>query len=900
MKHAVIRACALLLLSGTASAATLNEIRIDQSGSDNDEYFELSGSNNELLTGLSYLVIGDGAGGSGVVEAVVDLSAEQLDSNGLFVAAESIFTLGTANLVTSINFENSDNVTHLLVRDFSGLVNDDLDVDDDGTLDSTPWTEIVDSVGLRENDSGELLYSSTIVGPDGTFVPGHVFLCDDGWRIGSFTVGENDTPGAVNDCGGGNGGEPQIVGIPQIQSSGDTSPFVGQLVQTTGVVTADFQGGDQLRGFFMQDSVGDADDTTSDGIYVFDPDGTDVNVGDLIIIVAEVDEFFGLTELKNVVSITVNGLENIAPVMITLPETVDGDLERYEGMLVEITHPMTVAQTFFLGRYGQMTLSSPDDSGNPGRLFQPTNVFPAATVEREQLANENARRLLVLDDGQDISSLGDNPDPVPYLGLPPQVVRAGDQVSNLVGVLDYGRINSAPTPNRDYRLQPVAAPQFTNTNLRQSAPDAVAGTVSVASFNVLNYFTTLDGNGSTCGPDANQGCRGADSAEELQRQQDKLVAAIMAMDADIVGLIELENNGFGPDSAIQTLVDALNTAYGGEIYQVAGTADQQPLGTDVIVVGFIYKPAIVSPVGLPATLATGAFDPLLEDGLSRQPLAVSFEEVATGERFTAVVNHFKSKRPPSTPQNNANDDQGDGQGSWNLRRTEAANDLAAWLASDPTGIADPDVLIIGDLNAYAQEDPILALNQQGYTDLIRESAGVEAYSFIFDGQSGYLDHALANQALLTQVSGVVEWAINADEPKVIDYDLNFNPDSYYAADPYRSSDHDPVIVGLTLQSEQPPMDTDGDGVADTVDFCPMTPANANVDANGCSGRQRVIGLCDSLFPTDIGGYLGCVYIESFKAYQEGLLSQRQARRLFNRAVRRVLRLIYQSYGYLGQ
>lgn len=179
----------------------ISEIRIDQPGTDNDEFFELAGPAGTSLDGLTYLVIGDGAGGSGVIEAAVDLTGNSIPGSGFFVAAEITFSLGTADLITNLNFENSDNVTHLLVMEFNGAIGDDLDIDDDGVLDSTPWTAIIDSVALIETiGSGERVYSPYTVGPDGAFVPGQAYLCPEGWQIGQFDLGINDTPGSTNDC----------------------------------------------------------------------------------------------------------------------------------------------------------------------------------------------------------------------------------------------------------------------------------------------------------------------------------------------------------------------------------------------------------------------------------------------------------------------------------------------------------------------------------------------------------------------------------------------------------------------------------------------------------------------------------------------------------------------------
>ena len=128
--------------------------------------------------------------------------------------------------------------------------------------------------------------------------------------------------------------------------------------------------------------------------------------------------------------------------------------------------------------------------------------------------------------------------------------------------------------------------------------------------------------------------------------------------------------------------------------------------------------------------------------------------------------------------------------------------LLAWLATDPTGAGDTDVLIMGDLNSYAREDPLVALAAGGYTDLIRKYGGQAAYGYVFDGQWGHLDHALASASLVRQVKGAGDYHINADEPSVLDYNLDFKSvgqqASLYAADAFRMSDHDPVLVGLAL------------------------------------------------------------------------------------------------------
>lgn len=633
---------------------------------------------------------------------------------------------------------------------------------------------------------------------------------------------------AVGTCGA------DATAIHAVQGATAASPLLGQTVTVEGLVVGDFQNvKTQLRGFFVQEEASDqdADPTTSEGLFVFDNGlKDDVQAGDRVRVRGLVQEFNTMTELKRLEKVVICDQNNpLEPALVTLPEAVDGDLEQVEGMLIHLANEMTVAQTYFLGRYGQMTLAA------AGRLYQPTNLFPPDSPEAQALAAENARRLLVLDDGRDLSALGDNPNPVPYLGAPPPtVIRAGDTVTNLVGVLDYGRINSAPGAEvaLDYRLQPTQAPVFITGNARTDTPAAVGGALKVASFNVLNYFNG-DGQGSGF-PTA----RGAQSAAEFQRQRAKIIAALHALDADVVGLMEIENDGYGATSAIQDLVNGLNETEPTGISYAFIDPGLPRLGGDEIAVGLLYKTNTITPTGPAVTLDTGAFDQTLADGgRSRQPLVQTFVD-HQGERFTVAVNHFKSKRPGDNITG-GDADNGNGAGAWNARRTQAAQDLVAWLATDPTGSGDPDFLIIGDLNSYAQEAPITTIEGSGYVNLIHHYAGDEAYSYIFDGQVGYLDHALASSALVTQTTGAVEWHINTDEPKVIDYEARFNPAGYYSPDPFRASDHDPVLIGLALGQ---PVITDTNPITETepiTDTGPITTTPPITDTEGITDTETV-------------------------------------------------------------
>ena len=619
------------------------------------------------------------------------------------------------------------------------------------------------------------------------------------------------TAAAICGSGGGGGGggggiTPVAAAIYTIQGSGSTSPLVAQVVVTSGVVSKLTN-----NGFFMQDLVGDNNPATSDGIFVFASAAAypAAAVGNLVQVTGTVVEFntgaagnadtlaHTVTELTSVTAVTQTGSGySIAPTVVALPEAVDGDLERFEGMLVRLTGPFTVAQNFFQGRYGQLTLAV------GGRLQTPTNRFRPGP-QAAALADQNARSRIVLDDGSSLQ----NPNPTPYLdsnALP----RAGDTVASITGVIDYGLATSSNTGFGDYKIHPTQAPVFTLSNLRTAAPEAVGGNIVVASFNVLNYFTTFT-NGATANGQTGQGCslggavaasncRGANSLAEFVRQRAKIVEAMAALNADALGLMEIQNNGL---VAVQNLVDALNAKVGAGTY-VTTPLPAQGTGSDAIRVAMIYKPSRLGLLGAPVSDT----DPVN----NRPTLAQSFV-LSNGERFSLLVNHFKSKGScPAAGDANAagNTNSGDGQGCWNGLRKQQAQRLRSFVATVQTAAGSNDVLVIGDLNAYAQEDPVFDLTSNGYIDQVGRF-NTFGYSYVFDGGAGRLDHAVASATLSARVSRAVHWHINADETALADYNLEFkapllcngstpcSPDPY-SVSPYRSSDHDPVVVGLNL------------------------------------------------------------------------------------------------------
>ena len=596
--------------------------------------------------------------------------------------------------------------------------------------------------------------------------------------------------------------------IHDIQGSGASSPVVGSVAVIEGVVVGDFQDTSECRGFYVQeeDAQADANPQTSEGIFVFVPGGPAVAVGDVVRVGGTVTEFNGLTELSSVASVIVGSSGNPLPAStaVSLPVTNVTDFEVTEGMRVTVPQSLVISEYSNYERFGELVLGLP--LAGESRLYTGTAIDEPGAPALAR-AQANSLRRITLDDGLSTQSPNTLRHPNGGNFALNDRFRGGDTVQNVTGVMDY--------QFGLYRIQPTGPADYTAVNRRIAAPEPVGGDLRVAAMNTLNFFLTQDyptGNplDNKCGPAQNVECRGADFDQptEFTRQRDKLLAALAGLDADIIGLNELENTtGVDPlGDATNGIVAGLNAQLGAGTYAYINTG---VIGTDAIRVGLIYKPADVTPVGA-FQILDSSDDPRFIDTKSRPALAQTFEENATGARFTVVVNHLKSKG--SACDDVGDPDMGDGQGNCNGTRTLAAQALVDWLATDPTGSGDVDFLIMGDLNSYAKEDPIDAIKlgaddttgtTDDFTNLVAKYGGAFAYSFVFDGQAGYLDHALASPTLTAQVTGATEWHINADEPDLLDYDTSFKPlaqEAIYEPNAYRSSDHDAVVLGLDLRT----------------------------------------------------------------------------------------------------
>ena len=640
--------------------------------------------------------------------------------------------------------------------------------------------------------------------------------------------------------------------IEQIQGTGADSPLVGDRVVTEGVVTAAYPTGG-FAGFYVQTpGTGGplpADHTASNAVFVFmaaAPAGDYPEIGDTVRVTGAVSEFSGLTELTVDTDVEILAdADPVTPTEVAFP-TTDAKREVLEGMLLAPQGSYTVTDNFNLNNFAEIGLAS----GN-NVLRQPTDVGPPGSAAATAALGQIEARQLKLDDGSTTNYLstadgGANKNiPLPWLTLADPIRVGAEATITRPVIFDFR--NSA------WKFQPTeqltagnagTVQQATFENTRTAAPEPIAGDLKIASFNVLNYFTKLGNsidrsfnaatppapvnvpngildctsfddragnpvtvNGTRTG-EPTCDARGAYEAEDLQRQQDKIVKAINALDADVLSLEEIENSAkFGPnrDAALATLVDALNADAGEDRWSFVPTPSTLPAlaDEDVIRNAHLYQHDNVEPVGEARILIGSA-----PFGNAREPLAQVFKPAGgeDNQAFISVVNHFKSKSPADPPlpadHPSGNGDKGDGQGAFNGDRIRQAQALVAWIdeVKDATGVQK--VFLTGDLNSYTQEDPMQVLYDAGYVDL--GSTLTDEHTYLFGGLTGSLDHLLANAPAAASAVDADIWNINSVEPIALEYSRhNYNATNFYEVSPYRSSDHDPLIVGFDVPAAAP-------------------------------------------------------------------------------------------------
>lgn len=630
-----------------------------------------------------------------------------------------------------------------------------------------------------------------------------------------FTLSATITPTNSGSAGGGGTDpdpepEPTVKAtIAEVQGTADVSPLKGKTVTVEGVITADYRTGGYKGVVIQTAGSGGADDKTpnaSDGVFVF-LDGKTVPgaIGDLVSVTGVVDEYFGQTQIAPAsasgVSVVTAGVG--VPALTPLPTSVVGSArEAYENMLVLPTGDYLVASSHQLFNFGTLWL-------NPGELNVKGTELKRPGAEADAIAAANRADRILLDDGYNIQVTNkDHLNDQPYF-TKDAVVRNGDAV-DFGGkglVLQYGF--------DDWRLQPVtpldsASPAaekfgFTTKNPRPEVP-SVGGDVKIASFNVYNYFTTL--------VSENADARGAKTAAEFAIQKSKIVSAINRLDADVVSLMEIENSvklGEPADTALADLVDGLNAEAGSGVWAYVPTPAslQNAATTDFITNAIIYKAKEVKPVGDAQTI-----DDETVWGNAREPIAQAFD--ADGRTVTVIANHFKSKSGSGTQP-------ADGQGFFNADRVKQAQSLLAFTDRLKATNGD-DMLLIGDFNAYGHEDPIDVFTSKGWVDTVpAHSPG--SYTYTFDGELGSLDHVIASPSLARSITGADAWTINSPEWS----DRGYAYGATETGTPFRSSDHDPILVGVS--ATEPPV---------SIDIATINDFHGRIEADGKAAGAAVL------------------------------------------------------------
>ncbi|GIU09768.1 extracellular exonuclease ExeM [Shewanella morhuae] len=798
-------------------------------GSSNNKAIELYNSGDTAidLTGYKLVRYKDGATTASDMVALDGQSIKSKSTKVILNTAGAItLPQGVDSYSGSLSFNGGDAVA---------LLKDDAIVDIIGDV-PTPVGWGLDVTLKRKLDS--LIANTVFNAAQWEQLPKDTFS-----GLGSLdTPAEPETP--VFSCTGA-----KIVPIYQVQGAGESSPYVSEgvfeseaEVTVRGVVTA--RGESLFKGFYLQEVKGDNSPYTSDGVFVFLGEAVPESIqpGVEVCVQGKVKEYFGLTQIdiKADKKFEVGAKGDVpapVPFYVADGETLAQALERYEGMnvVLDAGSDLKISRTFsfdYAGSRNNMLVSY------QAPLMKPTQLYPALSAEATALVKSNLENQLFIE--SDYKPADGEIPYFPDFNVETGYIRVGDQLTNLQGVIGYSY--------GAYRLvatNKITAGDFIRGDDRTDAPSvATKGDIRVASFNVLNFFNDVDG-GNTNPSGSN---RGALTLEEMVLQRTKIVSAITAMNADIVGLMEIANNGFGEKSAIKDLVDALNdkqtpeNAYSFVEIADADKYDGQYFGTDAITVGMLYRGGKVALAGAAQTIitpeqhasagsVTRTKDDKAEvnpgnDAYQRHSLAQAFK--IHNESLTVVVNHLKSKGSGCLEDwINFEDsiDPADQQGKCNAFRVSAAKVLGETL-KDVKG----DLLVIGDMNAYGMEDPIRVLTdfdasksdrdimtaswttldgkvferqgskiEKGYglINLNTKAHGVGTYSYSYNGELGNLDHALANASLANRLVDIEDWHINSVESNLFEYGKKFSGKLAKSENAFSASDHDPVIVALS-------------------------------------------------------------------------------------------------------
>ena len=532
--------------------------------------------------------------------------------------------------------------------------------------------------------------------------------------------------------------------ISAIQGTGERSALTGHTTSVRGIVTRLEAG----RGLWLQEAGREPPGAASRALFIADDDLAKVaQPGSEMLLHGRVAELGDspdtLTALVGLSAHEVCGTAAELPLTsVTLPMVAE-QREAVEGMRAEFSQRLTVSDVYYLYN-GGLTLSS------GGVLRVPTEIAEPGAAARQIAAQNEARSIR--------SELGN-----PSQGGRDRTVPVGSTLAGATGLFGHQR------GEQRFLLDPPVA--FETPSVADLAAPA-AGQLRIVSLNLLNYFNG-DGQGGGF-PTA----RGAKTPREFQEQKRRIGAALAKMQPQLLAVQELENDGFGPDSAARSLLGVLNESVGDDwaVIEVA-----EGIGRDLITVGLFYRARLIEPVGKARVLEGPEFR-----RLNRVPLAQRFRHRDSGREFLLAVNHLKSKG--GCPNGGENADQRDGQACWNAARGNAVRALLPWLQQLARDMGTENLLIVGDMNSWRREDPVDIFRQAGYQDLAEELSGRPQHSFRYWGQLGTLDYAFASAALAVHAIAAQNWPANTVWPR------RMTPPKPWL----RVSDHDPVIVDFAF------------------------------------------------------------------------------------------------------
>ncbi|MCS0388906.1 ExeM/NucH family extracellular endonuclease [Vibrio diabolicus] len=919
----LIKPSILALTIASALSANANaEIIISQyvEGGAYNKAVEIANTGDTAVTLTGY-ELAKSSNGGGSWGSTLDLSDVTLQAKQVYVlahgdASEAIKAVADYTDKNVANFNGDDPLALLKdgeVHDILGVMGD-VDFAKDTTL-------------VRNSDA--LTPSTTYQSTQWTALPK-----DNIDGLGELNTTEPPAPFACEV----DGQEPAFTTIQEIQGEGASSPFIDgyPYITTedhfvTGVVSAVTTG--LTKGFYLQALENDGNDKTSEGLFIHtDVADTELKAGDVVCVKGKVQEYYSNTQLSSDANSYVKtGTSNaslVTPLTIKEGETLRDALERHEGMQVELSSAseLFVTRNFsydYDSRRNNMMLS------HEAPLFKPTQLHAAESDAAVTLAKENAANRIYLESDSKAPN-----GQIPYFptfaqdldqnGSSEQHIRLGSRVEGLQGVVNYSY--------NEYRL--IATNEVDSSNFvtsgddfdvaRKAAPAIADSDLRVASFNVLNYFTSVADSGHDNPTGQN---RGATNLDEFLIQQAKIVSAMNKMDADIIGLMEVENNGFGDGSAIQNLVDALNAEIDDveDHYTYVEIEEQDKyqeeyFGSDAIMVAILYRANAVTPKEAAKVIVTpeqhiaentitrkeGTESNPAYDKYQRHSLLQTFTVKETGEDLSVVVNHFKSKGSECIEEWIAgveDSEPADLQGNCNNFRVSAAKVVGEALKD-----IDGDVLVMGDLNAYGKEDPLLTLTdyskekygrdiytaayttigggelqvektkiEKGYGlhNLNTLLHGTDTFSYTYSGELGNLDHALASSSLAQKVVAIEDWHINSLESNLFEYSSKYTGDMPKYKDAFSASDHDPVIIAIDLPDDDIDLSKTGENLAIDVRLPPTAVAGdivtvnltASTQAAATSSDAKVYSASQTLTQTDIDAR--SVNIEFEQAPEQG-------------------------------